>query len=254
MNGKGKSKFALIVLGVIAIVVALNMRKEQTVPILSNAVYQRQLPIYCVEKDAPVVALTFDAAWGNEDTRRILDILEQEDVKVTFFMTGGWVEKYPEDVKLIYEAGHELGNHSQSHYDMTTISATQMQQEILQVHESVLELTGYEMKVFRCPYGAYNDSVILTAQQCGYRAIQWDVDSLDWKDYGRDSIITTVCQHKNLGNGSIILCHNGSKYTADALEELIQNLKAQGYTFVTVSELIDPDSHNIDVNGRQHKE
>ena len=187
---------------------------------VSSNVNGRELPIYCVQTDEKKVALSFDAAWGNEDTRQILDILKKHDIHVTFFMTGGWVEKYPDDVKAIYEAGHDLGNHSENHKNMSQLSDEEKTKELMTVHNKVKELTGVEMNLFRPPYGDYDDAVILNAGENGYYTIQWDVDSLDWKDYGVDSIVDTVVNHKNLGNGSIILCHNGAKYTKDALDTM----------------------------------
>ncbi len=171
---------------------------------------------------------------------------------VTFFMTGGWVDTYPDDVKALYKAGHELGNHSQNHKQMSTISAAECEDEIMKVHNKVKKLTGYDMKVFRPPYGDYNDVLIENAEKCGYHAIQWDVDSLDWKNYGVDSILTTVLNHKHLGKGSIILCHNGAKYTAKALPKLIDSLKEKGFEFVKMSELIYTKNYEMDTEGRQH--
>jgi len=217
----------------------------------SNMYGDRKLPIYCVETEEKVVALSFDAAWGNEDTDRILDILERQNVKVTFFMTGGWVSAYPEDVKKIYAAGHELGNHSENHLNMSELSVSEIEEEIMTVHNKVKELTGYEMCVFRPPYGDYDNDVITGVENCNYYATQWSVDSLDWKNYGVDSIIQTVTCHENLGCGSIILCHNGAKYTADALEEMIIALKEQGYSFVKMSDLIYKEDYRMDVTGRQ---
>jgi peptidoglycan/xylan/chitin deacetylase (PgdA/CDA1 family) len=134
---------------------------------------------------------------------------------------------------------------------MSQISDSEKETELMSVHEKVKELTGYEMFLFRPPYGDYDDDVVKTAAKCGYYTIQWDVDSLDWKDYGVDSIIKTVTQHKHLGNGSIILCHNGAKYTADALSTMITTLKAQGYEFVPLSELIYKNDYYMDHEGRQ---
>ena len=182
----------------------------------------------------------------------IMDILDKHKIHVTFFMTGGWVESYPDDVKMIAERGHDLGNHSQNHKQMSKLSLEECKQEIQSVHDKVKEITGKEMILFRPPYGDYNDTLITATEECGYHAIQWDVDSLDWKDYGVDSIIKTVCEHKHLGNGSIILCHNGAKYTADALDTLITTLQEKGYEFVPISQLIYPDSTEIDTEGRQH--
>ena len=220
---------------------------------VSSNVNGRELPIYCVQTDEKKVALSFDAAWGNEDTRQILDILKKHNIHVTFFMTGGWVEKFPDDMKAIYEAGHDLGNHSENHKNMSQLSDEEKTQELMKVHNKVKELTGVEMNLFRPPYGDYDDAVILNATGNGYYTIQWDVDSLDWKDYGVDSIIDTVLNHKNLGNGSIILCHNGAKYTKDALDAMITGLKEKGYEIVPVSELIYKEDYHMDVTGRQIK-
>ena len=217
----------------------------------SSAVNGRQLPIYCVQTNQKKVALSFDAAWGNEDTQKILEILKKRNVHATFFMTGGWVKNYPEDVKAILAAGHDLGNHSENHKNMSQLSADEQRQELLSVHDRVKELTGYEMFLFRPPYGDYDDSVVLTAKECGYYPIQWDVDSLDWKDYGVEAILDKVLNHKHLGNGSIILCHNGAKYTAQALDGLIAGLQEKGYQIVPVSELILKDNYHMDAEGRQ---
>lgn len=219
---------------------------------VSNSVGGRELPIYCVETDKPQIALTFDAAWGNEDTKQIMEVLRKHNVKVTFFMTGGWVNSYPEDVKMILTEGHDLGNHSENHKNMSQISDSEIKEEVMKVHEKVKELTGYDMFLFRPPYGDYDNHVIKGVRACGYYPIQWDVDSLDWKDYGVDSIVDTVCNHKHLGNGSIILCHNGAKYTAQALDTLITTLKDKGYEFVPLSQLIIRDDYHLDHEGRQH--
>lgn len=163
------------------------------------------------------------------------------------------MEKYPEDVKAIKEAGHDLGNHSENHKNMSQLSKEEQKEEIMKVHERVKELTGVEMQLFRPPYGDYDDEVVRTAQECGYYPIQWSVDSLDWKDYGVQSIIDTVLNHKDLKNGAIILCHNGAKYTAQALEQLLTGLEEQGYQIVPVSELIYKEDYHMDVTGRQIK-
>ena len=243
-------KSALFLFGVAVFVKCITTFVPEAISV-SSTINGRELPIYCVDTNEKKVALSFDAAWGNEDTQKILDILEKHNVHVTFFMTGGWVENYPEDVKAILEAGHDLGNHSENHKNMSQLSNEEKEQELMKVHEKVKTLTGYDMFLFRPPYGDYDNGVINTAAKCGYYSIQWDVDSLDWKDYGADSIIRTVCDHKHLGSGSIILCHNGAKYTAQALDTLLTNLKAQGYQIVPVSELIYRDGYHMNAEGRQ---
>ncbi len=217
----------------------------------SSRAGERELPIYCVDTKKPQVALSFDAAWGNDDTRKILDILEKYGVHATFFMTGGWVSSYPEDVKRICAAGHDLGNHSENHKNMSQLSKEECVSELMEVHNKVKELTGVDMCLFRPPYGDYDNELILTAQECGYYPIQWSVDSLDWKNYGRQEILDTVLNHKDLHNGAIILCHNGAEYTAQALEELITGLQGKGYEIVPISQLIYKENYHMDHSGKQ---
>ena len=132
-----------------------------------------------------------------------------------------------------------------------TISQSEKESELKSVHDRVKKLTGYEMFLFRPPYGAYDNAVIKTAYQMNYYPIQWSVDSLDWKDYGVDSIIDTVCNHKALGPGAIILCPNGAKYTAEALDTMLTQLEEKGYTIVPISELIMRENYHMDVSGKQ---
>ena len=243
-------KFAFLIFAFCVIVVGAANYLPKLVSV-SSSVNGRDLPIYCVQTQKPQIALTFDAAWGNEDTGQILDVLKKHDVHVTFFATGGWVEKYPDDVKAILANGHDIGNHSENHKNMSQLSKEEMKSEIMMVHDRVKELTGYEMTMFRPPYGDYSNEVIQTVREVGYYPIQWDVDSLDWKDYDAATIINKVCNHKHLGNGSIILCHNGAKHTAEALDEMITTLKNKGYELVMVKDLIYKDNYKMDVEGRQ---
>lgn len=145
----------------------------------SAPVSKNELPIYCVQTNEPKIALTFDAAWGNKDTKKIMDVLKKHDVKVTFFMTGGWVDTYPDDVKMVLSQGHDLGNHTQNHKNMSKLTDSEKEAELMSVHDKVKALTGYEMFLFRPPYGDYDSAVVETAKKCGYYAVQWDVDILD---------------------------------------------------------------------------
>lgn len=218
---------------------------------VSSTYGDRELPIYSVDTDEKKISISFDAAWGAEDFPKIMEILDKHKVKTTFFMTGDWVEKYPECVKTLVKKGHDLGNHSASHPDMTKLSKEAQKEQILKVHNAVKELTGYEMELFRPPYGAYNNDVIRTCYEVKYYPIQWDVDSLDWKDLSASEIINKVCNHKSLDNGSIILCHNGAKHTAEALDEMLTILKEQGYEIVPISELIIRENFHMDATGQQ---
>jgi len=210
---------------------------------------KRDLPIYCVQTEEKKIALSFDAAWGNEDTSKILEILKKHNVKVTFFMTGGWVENYPDDVKAILAHGHDLGNHSENHKHMTQLSENEKTEELMKVHNKVKELTGYDMFLFRPPYGDYDNGVVKTARDCGYYTVQWDVDSLDWKDLSAKEILSRVC--KRAQSGSIILMHNNGLHTAKAVPMIIRALKDKGLKFVPIGELIYRENFSIDANGKQ---
>lgn len=223
----------------------------EKVSAILTAESNRELPIYCVQTPEKKVAVSFDAAWGADDTDELLRILEENNVKATFFLCGYWVDKYPDEVEKIAKAGHDLGNHSATHPHMSQLTAEQITKELQDCHAAVKELTGIEMDLFRPPFGEYNNTVIQTARENGYYSIQWDVDSLDWKEQGVDAEINQVLNHKHLGNGSILLFHNDAKYTPQALDTILKGLKEKGYEIVPISELIHRDSFEMDHEGRQ---
>lgn len=220
---------------------------------VSSNVNGKEMPICSVETKEKKVSLTFDVAWGDKDVERILDILDSQGIRATFFMTGNWAQKYPEELRKIKEAGHDLANGSESHRSMVELGEEEQKAEIMKVHERVMEMTGVEMKLFRPPYDNYDDPTIRNISACGYYPIQWSINSLDWKDYGADHIVDTVLSSRNLKNGAIILLHNETKYTADALYSLIKGIKEKGYQMVPVSELIYMEDYHMDVTGRQMK-
>ena len=223
----------------------------ERVSFFASANLERKLPIYCVQTDEPKVSVSFDAAWGADDTDELLRILKENNVKATFFLCGYWVEKYPDEVKKISEAGHDLGNHSATHPHMSQLTAEQITDELQKCHQNVKDLTGIEMNLFRPPFGEYDNEVIETAAVNGYHTIQWDIDSLDWKEQGAQAEINQVLNHKHLGNGSIILFHNDAKYTPKVLDTILKGLKEKGYEIVPVSELIHRGEYKMDHEGRQ---
>ncbi|MBM7581881.1 polysaccharide deacetylase family sporulation protein PdaB [Caldicoprobacter guelmensis] len=213
---------------------------------------KRELPIYSVETDEKKIAISFDAAWGAEYTDEILDILKKRNIKATFFLVGFWIDKYPEKVKRIASEGHEIGNHSTTHPHMSQLSSQQIRMEIETTQKKIEELAGDRaVKLFRPPFGDYNDRLILTCREMGYYPIQWDVDSLDWKEYGVEHMFNQVT--KRVRNGSIVLFHNNAKYIVQALPLILDHLIQNGYTIVPVSELIYKDNYYIDHTGRQRK-
>lgn len=212
---------------------------------------KRLLPIYCVDTNDKKIAISFDAAWGADKTDDILDILDEYDVKTTFFLVGFWVDRYPDMVKEINKRGHEIGNHSTNHPYMTKLSEQQIINELKKTEEKIKALTGLKTNLFRPPFGDYNDKVINTCNQMGYYVIQWDVDSLDWMELGVQQVVDRVT--KNVRNGSIVLFHNNAKYVAEYLPLVLEKLKAEGYEIVPISELIYKDNFYIDHTGKQIK-
>lgn len=212
---------------------------------------KRDLPVYCVKKpdDEKVIAISFDAAWGNEDTETLINILEKYNVKTTFFVVGSWVDKYPDSVKQLSDAGHEVMNHSNSHPHLTTLSKEQIKAEAEKCGEKIEKITKKKPNLFRPPYGDYNNTVISTLRECGYYSIQWDVDSLDWKNLSPEEITERVLSR--VKPGSIVLFHNAAENTPKALPVILESLQKDGYRIVPVSQLILTDNYTIDQSGMQ---
>ena len=217
----------------------------------SSTVNGRRVPVSCVQTPEKKVALTFDTVWGNDGIGVILNILEKYGAKATFFVTGNWADQYPEDVKAIAAAGHEVGNYSQSYQDMSGMSKSEIQRELQTVYDKVWKLTGQEVKLFRAPYGAYDNELIDTVKMSGYLPVTWNVDSEDWKDYGIESVIQKVTKSPHLGNGSIVLMHSDAKYMPQALEAVVTGLQEQGYELVPVQQLVRWSDYSMDEKGRQ---
>ena len=164
----------------------------------------RQLPIYCVEKDQKVCSISFDAAWGNEDTQQLIDILDRYQVKATFFVVGDWVEKYPESVKALHDAGHEVMNHSNTHDHYPQLSADQVVADLNACNDKIEAVTGVRPTLVRFPYGDYDDNSISAARSIGMEPIQWDVDvshtaSSHWRARGGNPYILARASGRTLG-------------------------------------------------------
>lgn len=211
----------------------------------------RKLPVYYVKTEEKKLALTFDCAWGVDYTDQLLSILQEENVTATFFMVKFWVEKYPEYVKKICDAGHEIGTHSSTHPYMSKLSAQAQKKELENSVESIKKITNGSVNCFRPPYGDYNDTLIDTATSLNLFTIQWDVDSLDWKNLSATEIEGRVLSKAK--NGSIILFHNQGLNTSKALKNIIKNLKEKGYAFCSVYDLIYKDNFRMGADGAQIK-
>lgn len=209
----------------------------------------RLVPIYSVERNDKVISISFDCAWGTEHTDDILNALRVSNVHATFFMVEFWAEKYPEYVKKIDGQGHEIGTHSSTHSYMSKHNAEEIKLELTTSSEAIENVTGKKVELFRPPYGDYDNELIKTASELGYYTIQWDTDSLDWKDLSATDIAMRVIN--GVKSGSIILMHNNGLHTAESVPIILETLKNKGYSFVPIGELIYKDNYTVDGSGRQ---
>ena len=209
----------------------------------------RALPVYSVETEEKKIAITFDCAWGVEHTDELLTEMDRHGVKCTFFAVQFWVEKYPEYVEKIVERGHEIGTHSKTHPHMSTLKKSQIEDELVSSKEAIEKITGVPVTLFRPPFGDYNNLLIDTSNELGLLPVQWDVDSLDWKDLSATEIALRIVN--GVKPGSIILCHNNGLNTAKALPTIFSTLQNSGYKFVPVGELVYRENYIIDSTGRQ---
>lgn len=219
---------------------------------IQTAYTQKEVPIYSVDTTENKVALTMNCAWNADDIDNILKTLEDNNVKITFFMVGDWIDKYEEYVKKINEAGHEIGNHSDTHPHVANLNYEKNIEEIKKCNQKIEKITGEKTKLYRGPYGEYNNTVLKAAKAEDNITIQWSIDSLDYTGLTEKEMISRI--EPKLQNGSIILMHNGTKNTATSLNGIIKSIKTKGYDIVKVSDLIYKENYQIDVNGVQHKE
>lgn len=240
-------KFLMLVL-LVAILLSVNLGGNVAASVYFNNAL-RKVPIYYVNTQNQQVAISFDAAWGADKTEKIMSICKEYNVNATFFLVGFWVEDYPEIAKKIAENGFEIGTHSNTHPNMAKISAEKQKLELEASLNIIKKNTGVDAKLFRPPFGAYNDSLISTAESLGLTTIQWDVDSLDWKGLSAMEITNRVLN--GVRNGSIILCHNNSDHILDALPIMLDRLQKKGYTVSCVGDLILKGDYVIDNNGMQ---
>lgn len=208
----------------------------------------REIPIYYVDTTEKVCAISFDAAWGNEQTEHLLDILDEYNVKSTFFLVKQWVDKYPDSVRDIADHGHDVGNHSSTHPHMAELSAEEQRKEINDCNEAIEKLTGHAPTLFRAPYGEYDNKLVQNLRAQEMYCVQWNIDSLDWKDPSADEIVSRI--DKKLCPGSIILLHNGAKNTPEALPKLIQSIRDKGYRIVPISQIIPAGDYYTDHEGK----
>lgn len=215
---------------------------------------QKNLPIYRVDTEEKKIAITFDVNWGDDRTKEILEVLDKHKAKATFFLIGKWIDNSEENVNNVKEIdakGHEIGNHSNFHPDFTNLSREKIIKELEITDSKIYNLINKSNKLFRFPKGAYNQNSVEIVKSLGYLPIQWDVDSIDWKEEGEEIEYDRVV--KKIKPGSIILFHTNTKYTPNNLDKIISKFKQEGYEFVRVSDMIYHKNYEIDMTGMQKK-
>lgn len=243
-----KQKFIGILCIIFAIAVILGLFFNTNISVTTTT---RKLPIYSVDTREKKVAITFDAAWTNQDTEQIIEILKKHNAKATFFIVGDWAEKFPESVKAFFDAGHTIANHSDTHKAFSKCSREEIKEEIVNCNKKLEEITGKPVALVRAPSGDYTDQSLDVCKELGMTMIQWNCDSLDYTKISINEIVIRVI--KGTTNGSILLFHNGVDNTAPALDEILTQLEKQGYTFVSVEDLIYKEDFYIDHTGKQCK-
>lgn len=244
---KRKVKFLIVVLSVFLVCcISLSLTGAHAVFYGKGL---RKVPIYSVDTPDKKIAISFDCAWGVDYTDTLLDVMQKENVKCTFFMVEFWARKYPDYVKKISDMGHEIGTHSSTHPYMSKLTKSQVINELTSSSLAITEITGKKVEVFRPPYGDYNNQLLDVADELGLYTIQWSVDSLDWKNLSSAEITSRVL--KRIKKGSIVLFHNNGLHTAEALPTIIKSLKKDGYQFVPIGELIYRDNYKISSDGTQ---
>lgn len=211
----------------------------------------KKYPIYSVQTKENKVAISFDAAWGADKTQEIMSICESYNVKATFFLVGFWIEEYPEMVKEIYNRGFEIGIHSNTHPDMTKLNKNKIRKELTTNINLVEDLTGFRPKLFRPPYGYYNNNLIEVCEELGLSCIEWSVDSLDWKGLTAGEIASRVTSKSSAG--SIVLFHNNSDNILDGLKMVLEYYRCFKTEVVPIGELIYWENFTINNQGVQIK-
>ena len=244
-----KDKIQTYVVSVLTVVLLIFLANIDKNDVIQTSALEKNLPIYNVQTEEKKIAFTMNCAWNADDIDSILETLRANNVKITFFIVGEWADKYPEEVKKISEAGHEIASHSNTHPHVNNLSAEKNLEEIKISVNKLEKLTNQKITLYRTPYGEYNDIVIETSRNNGYFPIQWNIDTLDYEGLNCEEMWNRI--KEKLSNGSIILSHNGTEHTAESLDTIIKNIKKQGYDFVKVSDLIYKENYIINSNGTQ---
>ena len=189
------------------------------------------LDAFALSEDEKRIIITFDQGYENGYTAKILDTLKEKDVQAIFFLTGPYAKTESALVQRMIDEGHILGNHGMTHASLPTLSDENAKEEIMSLHNYVMNNYGYQMQYFRCPCGEYSEKALETAQQCGYRTLFWSSAYVDWKTDQQPSPQEGLRKLTEAAHGGeILLLHSVSSTNAEILGELIDSFRAMGYT------------------------
>lgn len=236
---------------VCALLVVMIVAITTGVSVTSAVATKRLIPVYSVERSDNKVALTFDCAWGADKTKLIMDEIEKNGYKCTFFVTGFWVDANKDLVKEINERGHQVANHSENHLHLAKANTQMIATEIDTTSNKIKEIIGTSPLYFRAPFGEYDNGLINALNERQTQCIQWSIDSLDWKGLTGKEIADRVSS--KIKSGDIVLFHNNSEHILDALPLIMLTLKNKGLSAVRVDELVYKDNFVINGEGKQIK-
>lgn len=210
-------------------------RSALTATLLNNT----DKPLYWGTTKEKRIALTYDMEHYTEETNELLDLLRLWGIQVTFFVQGQFVREAPRELRIIAEDGHEIGNHSWTHPNLTKLALDEVRNEVLRNEEAIQEQVGIDTKpLFRCPYGACEERERSLLASLGYREIYWSNDTNDWQDGTTpQEVITGVLD--NLEPGMIVLFHNTGEYSVESTETLLYEVQQRGYTITTISGILE---------------
>lgn len=240
--------FMLILIILYCGMLVLKILKKEAIVVSGKNILK---PIMSVETDKKEIAVTINAVWGTGNIYKILDVLDKYDAKGTFFVTGYWVNDRVDESFEIYSRGHEIGTLGNNHIHNTKISIEKNVEEIVEGVDKINTVLGIKTDLFRPPFGEYDNELLTIVADLGMYPILWDIDSNDWMEVSVEHEKEAVLNNKSLGNGSILLFHNDSKYTSTSLDEILGELQKEGYTFVRVGDLIKKESFKINNKGKQ---
>ena len=241
-----KLKYVIFAAAAVLLTAAIFLTSGRAV--MTFIVGDREIPIYCVDRNDNKIAVTFDCAWNDDDIDQIISTLEKYNCKATFFVTGKWAEDYSASLNKLYRSGFEIGIHSYNHDDYTKMSADEIVKDMEKCDNAVMRATGCRPVIARVPSGAYDNNAVHTIEKSGRGCIQWSVDGLDYIDTTAEEIYNRVVSKTR--SGDIILLHNGTKLTSQVLPSILETLK-KDYELVNVSDLIYTDNFIIDYAGKQ---